>query len=114
MSTITSAIIEELHDDMISHGWLAQAIKLNDGSSDPSQARITNVLSALLETGQVEIGLTHQARPDYLEFVAWNGTAKERISKAMEAVAAANGPDKQFAYWLCLRQNVDRFQCADE
>ncbi len=112
MSTITSDIIEELHGDLISHGWLAQAIRLDGETSHPPQARITNVLSELLATGQVEIGLTHQTKPDYLEFVAWNGTTEEKVDRAMKAVASANGPDKEFAYWLCLRENVDRFEDA--
>ena len=110
MSTITSDILEELGDDLISHGWLVQAIMLADESSQLSQTQIRNVLSELLDTGKVEIGLTYQAKPDYLKFVAWNGTAKERISRALKAVAAVNGPDKEFAYWLCLRENIDHFE----
>ena len=114
MSTITSDILEELKDDLISHGWLTQAIMLANEGHHPSQSQIMNVLSELLETGKVEIGLTHQARPDYLEFVAWNGTVDERVNRAMEAVNMAAGPDKDFAYWLCLRKNVDRFEGQDE
>ena len=110
MNTIVSDVLDELHEDLISHGWLVQAIMLADQGSRPSQSRIINVLTELLETGQVEIGLTHQAEPDYLEFVAWNGTVEGKTSRALEAVAAANGPDKEFAYWLCLRENVDRFE----
>jgi len=48
--------------------------------------------------------------PDYVEFVAWNGSVEERVNRAVKAVAAASGPDKEFADWLCLRENVDRFE----
>jgi len=113
MTTITRNVLGELNDDIISHGWLVQAIKLTNDGVHPSQTQIANVLSELLETGQVEIGLT-QTKPDYVEFVAWNGTTKERVNRAMETLAAVSGADTEFAYWLCLRQNVDRFEDDDE
>jgi len=114
MSTIIDSIVEELNDDLVSHGWLDQAIMLTDGGVRPSQTRIMDVLSEMLATGKVEVGVTNQAKPDYLEFVGWNGTVEERVSRAMESVATADGPDKEFAYWLCLRENVDRFEEHNE
>ena len=91
-----------------------QAITIADEGKSPSKARLMNVLSELLATGNVEIGQTHQAKPDYLEFVAWNGSIEERISRAVEAVDAVESRDADFAYWLCLRENVDRFETTNE
>ena len=54
--------------------------------------------------------LAKMKTPDYVEFVAWNGSVEERVNRAVKAVAAASGPDKEFADWLCLRENVDRFE----
>lgn len=110
MSTITRDIIEELHDDLISHGWLVQAIMLVNDVDRASDTTVRNVLRELLETEQVDVGLTRQTKPDYLEFVGWKGTVDERVERAMDAVAIAIGSVKGFAYWLCLRENVDRYE----
>lgn len=110
MTMPTDDILEMLADDMVNHGWLVQYLKQSESGSTPLDERIKLTLTALLASGKVEIGVPEQATPDYLEFVAWNGTVEERVSRALAAVDAANGHDKLFAFWLCLRQNVDRFE----
>jgi len=104
MSTILNDVLEMLSDDMVSHGWLAQYLKLSE-----SEARIEDVLEEVLASGKVEIGQTN-AIPGYVEFIAWKGSVPERVNRAMKAVAAVSGHDKDFAYWLALRENVDRFE----
>lgn len=114
MTTTTDEILEMLEDDMVSHGLLAQCLNQADSSTTSPEDGLAKVLKGLLATGKVEIGMAKMTTPDYVEFVAWKGTGDERVDRAMEAVAEADGPDKEFAYWLCLRENVDRFEGIDE
>lgn len=51
-----------------------------------------------------------RANSDFVKFIAWRGTVEERVSRAMESVATAIGADKEFAYWICLRENIDGFE----
>jgi hypothetical protein len=107
--TTADDILESLHDDMASHGWLIQCIK-NGGGTFELGSRVKELLAELLSSGKVEIGELAMPRPGETEFIAWRGTADERISRAMSAVAAVSGHDKEFAYWLCLREHVDRYE----
>lgn len=110
MTMSTDDILEMLDDDMVSHGLIAQCLEQSKSGTAPLEERIRRTLTELLASGKVEIGVAKMAAPDYVEFIAWNGTVEERVSRAMAAVETANGPDKEFAYWLCLRQNIDRFE----
>jgi hypothetical protein len=110
MNTITDDILKLANDDMISHGLVTQFLKQIDTSANPSEKRVKDALKEILATGKIEMGTTKMTTSDYVEFVAWNGTIEERINRAIEAVATVNGPDKEFAYWLCLRENVDCFE----
>ena len=101
-------IIETLKDDLVSHGFLVQCLGMRE-ATPPAEEEIKDVLTELLASGEVEIGET-KSLPDYVEFIAWNGSIEDRVNRGIEAVAAADGHDKEFAYWLCLRQNVDRFE----
>jgi hypothetical protein len=67
-------------------------------------------LTELLSSGSVDVGEAKLSSPEYVEFMAWKGTVEERVERASAAIDAAHGPDKEFAYWLCLRRNVDRFE----
>jgi hypothetical protein len=107
--TTADDILEMLRDDMVSHGFFAQCIA-DGGGSFTLEPRVEALLAELLSSGKVEIGTARLAGPDYVEFVAWTGTVPERISRAMSAVSNAVGHDKEFAYWLCLRENVDRYE----
>jgi len=114
MSTITEDILEMANDDMVSHGLIAQCLKQANTGENSREDRVEDVLKELLTSDKVEMGSAKATTADYVEFVAWRGTIEEKVSRAMEAVATANGPDKEFAYWLCLPENVDRFEGDDE
>jgi len=101
-------ILEMVKDDMVSHGLLAQCVE-QATSNHQTSASIEKVLEELLTCGKVEIGTAKAVRDDFVEFVAWKGSVPERVTNAMRAVAAAQCADKEFAYWLCLRENADRF-----
>lgn len=103
-------VLEMLEEDMVYHGFLAQYLEQGKSDNAPLEERIKIMLTELLASGRVEIGVAKLAAPDYVEFVAWNGMVNERVSRALAAVDTADGRDREFAYWLCLRQNVDRFE----
>lgn len=105
MSTSADNIYEQLGDDMVSHGWLVQCIE----QENQSRLEWKSVLAELL-TRDVEIGDTRQASPEYLEFIAWTGTIAERVFRAEGCVNGLTPPDREFAYWLALRKNVDHFE----
>jgi hypothetical protein len=104
MSKSADDVYEQLSEDMVSHGWLVQCVE----AEKPSREEWTAVLAELLSR-DVEIGDTNQVSPDYLEFIAWTGTVEDRITRANERVESLASPDREFAYWLALRKNVDRF-----
>lgn len=110
MSTNADDILEHLRHDMVSHGWLVQCVKQGKTDNEQLHLRVTAILEELLMSGKVEIGETRLVSSDRVEFIAWKGSVTERISRANQSVDRTSGPDKEFAYWLCLRQNVDRFE----
>jgi hypothetical protein len=94
-----------LNEDMVSHGWLVQC--LEQGGQSPLDW--TPVVTELL-SGDVEIGETRLASSNYVEFIAWRGTIGARVSRAAERVESLADSDREFAYWLALRKNVDHFE----
>lgn len=103
MRTIVNDLLEQLDEDMVSHGWLVQCVEQEDAQLDWK-----SVLAELLSE-DVEVGDT-RAAPNYLEFIAWKGTIEERVSRAIASLNSLSGHDREFAYWLALRKNVDRFE----
>ncbi|WP_298866275.1 hypothetical protein [uncultured Gimesia sp.] len=109
MNAISSYIVELLNDDMVSHGLLVQCIEEDESIHNRPQLKWTEVLENLL-SGEVEIGIAKSKSEEYVEFIAWRGSINERISRAVEYVDKASTSDQEFAYWLCLRKNVDRYE----
>lgn len=110
MTTTIDEIIDLMNDDMVSHGLLEQRLSQASSGNQLSTDGVSMAIKELLDTGKVAIGSARMIRPDYVEFVGWNGDTEARIERAIEAVKTATGPDKEFAYWLCLVENVDRFE----
>ncbi len=93
---VAQALIEELHEDLLNHGWVEQAVKLRLGKDAPISLYVQAILEEMLKSGEVEIGETRAGRRqgrDYLEFIAWRGTVEERIARAMKEVERWSGPD---------------------
>ena len=114
MSLTINDVLELLGDDILSHGFLAQCARDSNNGTSLSVAQLKELLAELLTSGKVEIGNTRLASPEYLEFIAWRGTVDERISRAFDAVDSAIDSDKEFAYWLCLRENVDSYEDEEQ
>lgn len=104
MSGIANTVLELLSDDMVSHGWLVHCVEQGGRPELEWKAVLAELLS-----GEVEIGVARLASADYVEFIAWKGTIEERISRAAGLVESLASSDPEFAYWLALRKNVDRF-----
>ena len=102
--------MEMLKQDLVSSGIIAQLIEDEQTGGIAPRGRLKQMLSELLSSGRIEVGGAKLAGPDYVEFVAWNGTCDDRVTRAIDAVSNAISQDKEFAFWLCLRENVDRFE----
>ena len=113
MTTTTDDILEMLKDDMVSHGNLAQYLKQSNTNTNLTEKQLEDVLIQILESGKIAIGIAIPTSPEYVEFVAWNGPVSTRVERAIKSVGNVSGHDKEFAYWLCLRENVDRFEGSD-
>ena len=109
MSTLSDYIVELLGDDMVSHGLLVQCVEQGDIAAHTPPFSWQEVLKELLSS-DVEIGAARRTSGDYVEFIAWKGSVDERVARANDAVESAKGADREFAYWLCLRKNVDRYE----
>ena len=109
-STPFNTILEMLGNDMVSRGLVAQCIRETDESQSISAEKERGLLRSLLASKIIEIGTPRLLNSDYVEFAAWVGSVEDRVCRAMEAVAKEIGHDKEFAYWLCLRKNVDSYE----
>jgi len=105
MSGHLSCVLELLHEDMVSHGQLVQCIEQQGGPAPNWKDVVAALLSCEVEMGEAKLAST-----DYVEFIAWTGTVDERVLRAAQRVASLASRDREFAYWLALRKNVDRFE----
>lgn len=105
MSRIADYVLELLNEDMVSHGLLVQCLKQEGPPPLEWEAVVRELLSC-----EVEIGVAKLASSNYVEFIAWKGTREERVSRAAKRVESLTDPDREFAYWLALRKNVDRYE----
>jgi hypothetical protein len=108
--TVSNYILGLLNEDMVSHGLLVQCVEEYTRGDGGLLRDWKDVLGQLLLSGNVEIGDTQRTSLGYVEFIAWRGTVGERIARAIECADSATGPNHEFAYWICLQENVDRFE----
>lgn len=116
---LAQGLEEELHEDLLNHAWIEQAVRLRVGKDAPSLLYVQAILEEMLKSGEVEIGETTKGRgeggKEYVAFIAWKRTVQERIARAMREVERWSAPEfppdwKDFAYWLCLRRNIDGYE----
>lgn len=109
MKNIIDDIYDLLRADMLSYGVLEQQLR-NSVGCEQGVEDLDSLLERLLSAGDVEIGTARLANPAYVEFLAWTGSIESRIERAHRAVEGAEVKEKPFAYWLCLKKNVDRYE----
>lgn len=110
MDTTTLEILQQITDDFVSHGIVEQTIKDSKRTDSVSNDVLCATLQEILQTGRVEIGHLSLGDCQKLEFTAWVGTIEDRVARAVKLHESAVGADKEFAYWLCLTENADRFE----
>jgi hypothetical protein len=104
MNNITDHLYDMLSDDILHHGLLAQIVE-----REHSAVAWMSVLFELL-TRDVEIGSTSLIDSSYVEFTAWKGDINDRMKRAIESVEGMAIQDREYAYWLALRRNVDKYE----
>ena len=103
-------VLFALEDDLVSLGWLRQIMKYALPNKPKDDDLLAVVLHRLLHEG-VEIGHATDVG-GHVKFAAWNGTVETRIDRAfreMETARQVEGED-DWAFWLCLRANVDEYE----
>lgn len=113
MNTIISYILEILDDDIMHHGLFVQCVEEDEPGGNGPKLNWKDVLEKLLLRCEVEIGEAKIKSAEYVEFIAWRGNVNKRLSRAFECINQTIDSDKDFAYWLCLRKNVDRYEHQD-
>ena len=106
-SQMVADMIGLLNDDLVSHGLFVQQLE------DNKYGEWTTALAELLAR-DIEIGDAKSTGRDYVEFIAWNGPIAARVERAQERVANSLDSEREFAYWLCLRGNVDRYEPTEK
>lgn len=107
---MVESVLELLNDDILSCGLFNQVVTGLGKCDDLRQPTAEALLVELLSSGQVEVGSAKMASPEHVEFIAWKGSVDERVHRAMEAVRISKSADKEFAHWLCLSKNIDRYE----
>lgn len=109
LNLTTSEIIDHLHDDLVSHGFLAQCIGLHGVRDKDYLGRLRQVLLELMASDRIEIGVAVESG-NYVEMIGWAGTVEAKVDRALSAVVETDQADNEFAFWLCLKENVDRYE----
>lgn len=78
----------------------------------PTYEQFRVAMREILGSGEIQIGEIARIRPDMVEFVSWRGSLEQRIDRAWKIVKTRDDYDRSFAYWLCLRRNIDRDEDA--
>lgn len=110
-SRVAQEVMESLQSDLVSAGELRQIIANALPDKTIGSAFIAEVIRHLLEEG-VEIGDARNTDGTYVKFIAWRGTVSDRCERAIRQVESVSGGDREFAFWLCLRDNVDEYEMA--
>lgn len=107
-ATDINEVIEELHTDIVSCGWMLQATHGKDTPND-----IRNALEALL-SDHICIGDAQGVDGRYVKFVAWSGSKHTCIDRAIRKHSELSDHNKDYAFWLCLKQNVDEYEDSQQ
>lgn len=106
---VVQEVMDALQDDLVSVGEVRQiiadtAVEKAEGS-DPLEQVLRRVLA-----DDVEIGYAKNVDGKYVKFVAWKGSITERCERAYRELETCGHSDRGFAFWLCLRANVDEYE----
>lgn len=108
ISRLVQLVTEALQSDLVSAGEFGQIIAGAVPGGSVGSEFISNVLAALLN--DVEIGNAVSVDDGYVKFIAWRGSVASRCERAIRQAQAATENDRAFAFWLCLKENVDEYE----
>lgn len=108
---IAQLVRESLQSDLVSAGELRQIIANALPDTTVEHGFVADVLRQLLAEG-VEIGETTNTDGAHVKFTAWKGSVSNRCDRATRQVESSSDVDRDFAYWLCLRENADEYEMA--
>ena len=118
MSTESECIIEigqqvkiSLQNDIVSTGELRQIIADIIPDCAGSNDFIAQTIQHLLTEG-VEVGNAYNIEDKYVKLIAWKGSVGDRCKRAIRQMESASEIDRNSAFWLCLRDNVDEYEVA--
>jgi hypothetical protein len=107
MTTVLQSVRESLGSDLVSYAELRQICATSIPDDIQLRDAVRSTLKHLLRSG-VEIGNAKARGDDYVAFTAWGGTTEQRIERAFKEVELQAQPaDSDFAFWLCLAENID-------
>lgn len=106
---ICRKIKDALQMDLVSVGELRQIVLDTAGREGDVAGFVRKIVRQLL-TGNVEIGEACNVEGGYVKFVAWRGSVGERCERARLVMRTCQEDDQGFAFWLCLRDNVDEYE----
>jgi hypothetical protein len=107
-SRLVQLVTEALHSDLVSAGVFGQIIADAFPGGSVGSEFSSIVLAAVLN--DVEIGNAVSVDDGYVKFIAWRGSVASRCERAIRQAQAATESERAFAYWLCLKQNVDEYE----
>jgi hypothetical protein len=109
LMAISTRAIDALKDDLVSAGELRQIVA--DSLVETAEARdyMAEVIRHLLAES-IEIGEARNIEGNYVKFIAWKGSITDRCERAFRQWESLHQSDREFAFWFCLRENVDEYE----
>ena len=108
ISALSQKVKSSLTVDIVSFGELRQLVR-SDVEEELVDKTVETVLDELLKS-DVEIGQAFNVDGKYVKFVAWRGDGGDRVKRALIEVSNSAASDREFAFWLCLKKNVDEYE----
>ena len=109
INLVVQRIRDALQDDLVSVGEVRQIIADTAGAKAEGGDPLEQILRGLL-ADDIEIGYAKNVSGNYVKFVAWKGSITERCERAYHELETCGDGDRGFAFWVCLRANVDEYE----
>jgi hypothetical protein len=108
--SIHDEIIEYLETDILDFGFFAQMVSGAGAYNDEMRRDVVFThLESVLKDDRVAIGNAVDTG-GYVAFISWRGTSDENLKRARSKVESLSNFERGFAFWLCLKKNVDKYE----
>lgn len=109
---VIAGVKDSLRHDIVSFGELIQ-IARDCGVEENLVIEQLNGILAKLSGDGIEIGEA-TLEGNRVVFIAWVGSVSERCAAARRKLKSCATEDRPFAFWLCRRDGVDRYEADHE